>query len=208
LLGAFLVLTACSNALRWTPDYHTVRAGETLYSIALRYDLDHRRLATWNGLGNGTYIRQGQKLRLSPPPRRSASPAVRKPAPQTFPAPRWYWPTSGRIAESFGAGPRTESGVRIAGREGQAIYAVAEGEVVYAGGGLPSYGQMLIIEHNDTWLSAYGFNRRLRVKEGDRVKAEQHVADMGKTPAGAVHLHFEIRRNGKPVDPVRYLPKR
>ncbi|MBT8422937.1 MAG: peptidoglycan DD-metalloendopeptidase family protein [Gammaproteobacteria bacterium] len=208
MLGAALVLTACMNAVRWTPDTHTVRSGETLYSIAVRYDLDHRQLAVWNGLGNGTYIRQGQKLRLSPPPRGSGQPVVRKPAPQTFPAPRWHWPTAGRVAESFGASARTESGIRIAGREGQGIYAVADGEVVYAGDGLPSYGQMLIIEHNETWLSAYGFNRKLRVREGDRVKAQQHIADMGTTSAGAVQLHFEVRRNGQPVDPVRYLPKR
>lgn len=208
LLGTVLVLTACSSALRWSPDYHTVRAGETLYSIAVRYDLDHRRLAAWNRLGNGTYIREGQKLRLTPPPRGSGPVATRKPAPQTLPAPKWEWPTAGRISEAYGASARTESGIRIGGREGQAVYAVAAGEVVYAGDGLPSYGQMLIIEHNDTWLSAYAFNSRLRVKEGDRVAARQRIADMGKTAAGAVQLHFEIRRNGQPVDPVRYLPPR
>ena len=208
MLGAVLVLTACTNALRWTPDYHTVRAGETLYSIALRYDLDHRQLASWNRLGSGTYIRQGQKLRLSPPPRGSGTTVASKPAPKTYPAPGWAWPTSGRVAEAYGASARTESGIRIAGKTGQAVYAVAAGEVVYAGDGLPSYGQMLIIEHNDTWLSAYGFNSKLRVKEGDRVKARARVADMGTTPAGAAQLHFEIRRNGQPVDPLRYLPQR
>lgn len=209
LCALLLTLAACSNALRWTPDYHTVRAGETLYSIAVRYDLDYRKLAAWNRLGSGSYIRQGQKLRLKPPPAGSAPVAAGKPAapPTTHPAPRWYWPTAGRVAAGFGATARTKSGIRIAGNAGQKVTAVAAGEVVYAGDGLPSYGNLLIIEHNETWLSAYGFNSRLRVREGDKVSARQHIADMGTTPAGSAELHFEIRRNGQPVDPLRYLPK-
>jgi len=203
------VLAGCSSALRWTPEYHTVGAGETLYSIAVRYDLDHRQLAAWNQLGNGTYIRQGQKLRLKPPPQGAAGSSVTKvPPPKSLPAPIWQWPTAGRIASAYGSSAATQSGVRIAGSAKQPIYAVAAGEVVYAGDGLPTYGQLLIIEHNETWISAYGFNSRLRVKEGDAVKQRQHIADMGETRAGDVQLHFEIRRNGQPVDPLRYLPKR
>jgi len=210
-----LTLSACGKALRWTPDYHTVRAGETLYSIAMEYDLDHRQLASWNQLGSGTYIRQGQKLRLKPPAGSVArssgggSSAARKtPPPKLYPAPRWQWPVTGRVAEAYGASAKTSSGIRIAGSNGQAVYSAAGGEVVYAGNGLPSYGNLVIIEHNETWLTAYGFNSRLRVREGDKVTARQHIADMGKTRAGAEQLHFEIRRNGQPVDPIRYLPKR
>lgn len=202
-----LWLSGCANPLRWTPDTHTVRSGETLYSIAVRYDLNYRDLAAWNRLGSGTYIREGQKLRLTPPP--AGSRAARKPAPAPAqPAPAWSWPTTGRVAHAFGASAKTESGIRIAGQQGQAVVAVAAGEVVYAGDGLPTYGQLIIIEHNSTWLTAYGFNSKLRVREGERVNARQRIADMGRTRSGESQLHFEIRRNGDPVDPLRYLPRR
>lgn len=206
-----LAVAGCSNALRWVPDYHTVRAGETLYSIAMRYDLDHRQLAAWNNLGDGTYIRNGQKLSLKGPVQgQAARPSTAKPvaAAKEWPAPKWRWPTVGNVAVGFGASPKTESGIRIAGSPAQPIVAAADGEVVYAGAGLPTYGQLLIIKHNDTWLSAYGFNSRLRVAEGALVKSGQHIADMGQTRAGFNRLHFEIRRNGQPVNPQRYLPPR
>jgi len=204
-----LLLVSCSSALRWTPDYHTVRAGETLYSIAMSYDIDPRKLASWNSLGDGTYIRKGQKLRLKPHSGGKTVQSTRPPVPvaRIEAAPRWSWPTKGKVAVNFGASPKTKSGIRIAGNKGQPVKAVAAGEVVYAGGGLPSYGQLLIIKHNETWLSAYGFNSRLRVKEGAKVSARQHIADMGQTRAGVSQLHFEIRRGGQPVDPTRYLPK-
>ena len=86
--------------------------------------------------------------------------------------------------------------------------AEAKGEVVYAGSGLKSYGQLVIVKHNDTWLTAYGFNSLLMVREGDRVGARQQIAEMGRNSRGRQLLHFEIRRNGKPVDPLGYLPKR
>ncbi len=213
--GALLLavwLAACSNALRWTPEYHTVRAGETLYAIAMRYDIDYRQLAAWNGLGDGTFIRKGQRLYLKGPApgvdKKGASTAAARPAPKLLPAPAWRWPTAGPVVEAYGSSPQTESGIRISGTEGQPVLAVAAGEVVYAGGGLPSYGQLVIIKHNETWLSAYGFNSLLRVREGSRVKAGQEIAAMGRTRAGKAQLHFEIRRNGQPVDPARYLPAR
>ncbi len=151
-----VVLTACSNALRWTPDYHTVQTGETLYAIAMRYDIDHRRLAAWNGLGDGTFIRKGQRIYLKGPAPGGGRTAAAPPAAPLLPAPAWQWPTAGAVAETYGATPQSQSGIRIAGREGQPVYAVAGGEVVYAGGGLPTYGQLVIIKHNETWLSAYG----------------------------------------------------
>lgn len=202
-----LGLGACGKALRWTPESHTVRSGETLYSIAVQYDLDYRQLARWNRLGDGGYIRKGQKLRLRPPTGGAPSAAVRKPAP-SVPAPTWGWPTRGRVAMAYGAGPKTQSGIRIAGTQGQPVVAVASGEVVYAGDGLPTYGLLVIIKHNATWLSAYGYNAKLQVKEGDRVKAGQTIAGMGADRTGNPQLHFEIRRNGQPVDPIRLLPRR
>jgi lipoprotein NlpD len=108
----------------------------------------------------------------------------------------------------YGESPKTESGIRIAGQDGQNVFAVAAGEIVYAGSGLASYGQLLIIKHNQTWLSAYGFNSRLLVAEGQKVSAGQNIALMGRDAAGKAVLHFEIRRNGQPVDPLKYLPKR
>lgn len=202
------LLTGCEGMLRWSRDYHTVRAGETLYSIAIRYDLDQRDLIRWNDLGDGTYVREGQKLRLQPPPggaRQQAGHVARMPV---LPAPGWRWPAPGKVALAFGASLKTGSGIRIAGSQGEAVVAAAAGEVVYAGGGLEHYGQLLIIKHNDSWLSAYGLNRALLVGEGDRVRQGQVVARMGRESRGSPQLHFEIRRNGRPVDPLRYLPRR
>ncbi|MGI9290759.1 MAG: peptidoglycan DD-metalloendopeptidase family protein [Gammaproteobacteria bacterium] len=217
LLLIFVLLGACSNALRWTPDYHTVRSGETLYTIALSYNLDTRDLANWNGLGDGTYIRTGQKLRLTPGDSSQQS-ATRKNAGSgkrvtvskqpVLPAPAWRWPAAGKVLYRFGYSVKSQSGIRIGGDEGEAVRSTSAGEVVYAGSGLKSYGQLIIVKHNDTWLSAYGFNKALLVKEGTRVSAGQKIATMGKTTDGKVMLHFEIRKNGQPVDPQRYLPKR
>jgi lipoprotein NlpD len=216
-----LILTACSNALRWQPDSHTVRSdshtvrsGETLYSIAMQHDLDQRQLAGWNNLGSGAYIREGQRLRLKPPSgytsaqRNTAGtkPAVSSAA--VLPAPSWLWPAKGAVLLRYGASSKTKSGIRIGGAKGQAVKATAAGDVVYAGTGLRSYGQLLILKHNETWLSAYGFNSKLLVSEGAKVQAGQTIAEMGSDSAGKTLLHFEIRRNGQPVDPLRYLPAR
>jgi len=206
-----VLLVSCSNtALRWTPEYHTVKAGETLYSIAESYNLDYRQLASLNGIDNSSMIREGQRLRLKGSVASSGSSSRKSSAPAepVLPAPSWGWPTKGSVYLRFGASPKTESGIRIAGKTGQDVNAVAAGEVVYAGSGLASYGQLLIIEHNQTWLSAYGFNSTLLVEEGRKVKSGQTVALMGKDAAGKAVLHFEIRKNGQPVDPLRYLPGR
>lgn len=209
LLLCALTLAACSNALNWTPEQHTVQGGETLYSIAHRYRLDYRDLANWNGLGDGSRIREGQQLRLSPPS--AGTKASRAPAPRkvsTAPAPTWKWPTSAKVYLKFGESRKTESGVRFSGKSGQRVVASAAGEVVYSGDGLNSYGQLLIIKHSQTWLSAYGFNSKLLVREGQRVAANQHIANMGQDSSGRPVLHFEIRRDGIPVDPLRRLPPR
>jgi lipoprotein NlpD len=210
LIVSALLLAGCSaNSLRWTPDYHTVRSGETLYSIAHSYNLDHRQLAQWNYLGNGSVIRVGQRLRLKPPSGSSSkNTAAKSPSQPTVPAPTWRWPTSGKVYLRYGASQKTESGIRITGSKGQVITATAAGEVVYAGSGLASYGNLLIIKHNETWLSAYGFNAVLLVREGQKVISGQSIARMGQDTAGRPVLHFEIRRDGQPVDPERYLPAR
>lgn len=119
----------------------------------------------------------------------------------------WVWPTEGKILRNFtdsGSG----KGLDIIGIRGQAVRAAANGRVVYHGSGLRGYGQLIIIKHNDEFLSAYAHNERIYIKEGDSVKRGAKIAAMGDSGADRVKLHFEVRRNGKPVDPLKYLPKK
>ena len=121
---------------------------------------------------------------------------------------KWLWPADGTLVSVFSSNTSLNKGVDIAGKLGQPIVATADGSVVYAGSGLRGYGELVIIKHNDTFISAYGHNRRLLVNEGQAVKAGQQIAEMGSTGTEQVKVHFEIRRQGKPVDPLQYLPKR
>jgi lipoprotein NlpD len=118
---------------------------------------------------------------------------------------KWRWPVKGRVIGSFGkAGGK---GIDIAGSRGRPIEATAPGTVVYSGSGLRGYGQLIIIKHNKRYLSAYAHNDRLHVKEGDAVQGGQRIAEMGDSGTKSVRLHFEIRRDGKPVDPAQFLPR-
>ena len=213
-------VAACGSQSTWRddPQTHIVRKGETLFSIAWRYGKSSKDLARWNRLGDGSLIYPGQVLKLKGPavsgrstkptstaPRRASKPLPSIPA---QPAPQWAWPTKGRINVNFGAKPGTGTGVLIDGKDGQPIYAAASGRVVYAGSGLIGYGQLIILKHNDTYLSAYGYNASLLVKENDQIKKGQKIATMGEGPERKPRLHFEIRRNGKPVDPRQYLSAR
>jgi lipoprotein NlpD len=117
----------------------------------------------------------------------------------------WLWPTKGEIIRHF-TGKNANNGMDISGQKGSPIGATADGVVVYAGSGLRGYGHLLIIQHNDVFLSAYGHNRSLLVVEGETVKAGQTIAEMGDTDAESPRLHFQIRRDGKPVNPLDYLP--
>ncbi len=197
------------------PDTHIVRRGETLFSIAWRYGKDPADVARWNQLGDGSLIHPGDVIRLSPSsgstrPASSSNRPAPKPLPKvpTQPPPPWTWPTSGKISVEFGGKPGTGTGVLINGKAGQAIAAAASGRVVYAGSGLIGYGQLIILKHNDTYLSAYGYNASLLVKEGETIRKGQRIATMGEGPERKARLHFEIRRNGKPVNPRQYLPAR
>ena len=120
----------------------------------------------------------------------------------------WDWPLSGTLLQTFDADDRTRPGIRLGGRAGELVLASADGQVVYSGDGLKSYGNLIIVKHNDHYLSAYGFNRRLLVREGARVERGQPVAEIGQGAEGAYLLHFEIRREGAAVDPLLYLPPR
>ncbi|MDH0729610.1 peptidoglycan DD-metalloendopeptidase family protein [Pseudomonas sichuanensis] len=120
----------------------------------------------------------------------------------------WTWPANGVLIGKFASNGSLNKGVDIAGDLGQPVFAAADGAVVYAGSGLRGYGELIIIKHSDTYVSAYGHNRRLLVREGQQVKAGQTIAEMGSTGTDRVKLHFEIRRQGKPVDPLQFLPRR
>ena len=219
-LFLLLFIAACGTHSSWrdNPQTHIVRKGETLFSIAWRYGKSTQDIARWNRLGDGSLIYPGQVLKLtgaatssrrsSPSataPRRESRPL---PSIPSQPSPKWAWPTNGRINVNFGAKPGTGTGVLINGKAGQPIYAAASGRVVYAGSGLIGYGQLIILKHNDTYLSAYGYNASLLVKEGDQIRKGQKIATMGEGPERKPRLHFEIRRNGKPVNPRQYLSAR
>jgi lipoprotein NlpD len=218
-------IAGCASALSWDPGSYTVQPGDTLYEIAFRYGLDYRDLAAWNGLGDGAFIRPGQTLRLDGPPGQavaraptasSSGPSSRPPQRSTTggsaaparPPEGWRWPTTGRVVSAFGRNPKNPNGLQIRGESGQAIHAAAGGEVVYSGSGLIGYGQLIIVKHSEAYLSAYGHNRDIKVREGQRVTAGQVIASMGEGPGKTPLLHFEIRRNGKPVDPILFLPAR
>lgn len=138
----------------------------------------------------------------------SAPTIVRGGAERTVEGVRWRWPADGRVINGFLANEPTRQGIDIMGTEGQPVLAAAAGEVVYSGSGLIGYGELIIIKHTDSLLSAYGHNRRRMVNEGARVSAGQVIAEMGRSGGSVPMLHFEIRRNGRPVDPRGFLPPR
>lgn len=203
------------------PAVYRVRAGDTLHAIAWRYHLDYRDIVRWNRLKNPNLILVGQKLRLIPPATGASGTAKKKTAktkPTTTPKVkprtpaaaikpvRWQWPSTGRTTRRQAASGSL--GIEIRGRQGQAVVAAAAGAVVYSGSGLRGYGELIIVKHNEVYLSAYAHSEKRLVSEGQRVKAGQKIATMGKSEAREVMLHFEIRKNGKTVDPFAYLPKR
>lgn len=202
---ASAALAACGPAVQFDsappPGVYVVREGDTLFNIAWRYRLDHRDLSRWNGISNPNRIYPGQRLRLTPPrgsaPRRTAStrPAPRS-TPQPAPAPKlpppaWRWPADGTVVSRFGDADAIGKGIAISGRDGAAVRAAGAGRVVYTGSGLIGYGELVIIKHNDTYLSAYGYNRSVAVKEGDAVEMGQTIAKMGRGPGDRALLHFE-----------------
>ena len=138
------------------------------------------------------------------PPSQTLSPA-QTPMPNA-PVDRWFWPTEGTVSRAYSA--ERHKGIDLVGERGSPVMATAAGMVVYAGTGVTGYGALLIVKHNDTYLSAYGHNDALLAAEGQQVDAGQVIARMGSTSSDSVKLHFEIRRNGRPVNPTSLLPKR
>ncbi|GHA68961.1 peptidoglycan DD-metalloendopeptidase family protein [Cognatilysobacter bugurensis] len=144
-------------------------------------------------------------------PRDTAAPAPKPAAPAAPPIQSgiaWRWPADGGLLNRFVTGDPTRQGIDIAGAGGAPVRAAADGTVVYSGSGLVGYGELVIIKHTDAWLSAYGHNRKRLVNEGQLVKAGEQIAEMGRSGASRDMLHFEVRYNGKPVDPLTYLPPR
>ncbi len=231
---AVKVMPGAENAGK--PGYYTVLRGDTLTRIALDHGHSWRDLVSWNNLANANLIEVGQVLRVAPPGARveasgvvvqpiggsaEASPPARpvvtpssvSPAPPLPTGPTandeglgFAWPASGSVIGGFDE--TKNKGLDIAGKAGDPVLAAADGQVVYAGAGLRGYGNLIILKHNNTFLTAYAHNQALLVKEDQKVRKGQKIAEMGKTDADRVKLHFEIRRQGKPVDPAKYLPAR
>jgi lipoprotein NlpD len=134
----------------------------------------------------------------------SVAPPVAPPA--AISAAGWRWPAQGALVGRFVAGDPKRQGIDIAGSAGQPVFAAADGVVVYSGAGLVGYGELIIVKHSDEWLSAYAHNRRRLVTEGSAVKGGQQIAELGRSGTSRDMLHFEVRRNGKPVDPLQVLP--
>ena len=205
-----------------------VQRGDPLFRIASSNGISTLDLAMWNDIAPPYVIYPGQRLRLypagaRPPASASTKPAAPRPVGTTPPPPRpapavpatppaspiaWRWPADGAIVGRYAAGEPTRQGIDIAGDSGAPVRAAGDGVVVYSGSGLVGYGELVIIKHSDAWLSAYGHNRTRLVNEGQVVKSGQQIAEMGHTGAARDMLHFEIRYNGKPVDPLEYLPKK
>ncbi len=219
------VMPGAENAGK--PGYYTVQRGDTLTRIALDHGHSWRDLASWNSLPNAHLIEVGQVLRVASPsatvessgvvvqPLGVSAEVATAPKPVAAPTPTpsandeglgFAWPASGSVIGGFDEAKN--KGLDIGGKAGDPVQAAADGQVVYAGAGLRGYGNLIILKHNNTFLTAYAHNQALLVKEDQKVRKGQKIAEMGKTDADRVKLHFEIRRQGKPVDPAKYLPAR
>lgn len=205
LIGA-CCLASCGTFLRWHEDRYVVKEGENLYSIAMKVDVAWTDLAAWNGLGDGELIFPGQTLRLTRPD--SAPPAPPRKRGQIRANRDWIWPVAGPVITKFGDAGRGGKGIDISGNPGDPVFAAAGGKVVYSGSGLVGYGRLVIVKHDEHVLSAYGYNRELLVDEGDQVKTGQRIASVGFGPGRRPMTHFEIRLDGKPVNPLLHLPTR
>jgi len=248
LFLSFLIESCASNvtpviASRESPpsqriNVHEVQSGETLYSIAWRYEADYRDMERINGLSEPYELRLGQRLKIyddgQPAPNSNSAPVVdRSPVVRTVPVDPeptvqtsssssnrpvvqtsvtdeidgWRWPTNGRITSSFGSNSLAK-GIEIDPGAEVNVESTADGKVVYAGTGIRGVGNLIIIKHSDLFLSAYAYNSSLIAKEGETVRAGQHIARSGNDSNGRPRVYFEIRKDGQPVDPITYLPKR
>jgi len=202
-------------------EFYVVKSGDTLYSIALEHGHDYREVAQWNSLDDPTKLRVGQMLRVKPPPERPVQigsapsagriesrplgsseqkPAVREEPKllETQPV-QFLWPVRGRVAAGF-AEPR-QKGIDIEGRVGDPVLAAAAGRVTYVGSGIPGLGKLVVIKHDQGYITVYANNRETLVKEQQAVARGQKIAELGEK------LHFQIRKGAAAVDPLLYLPR-
>jgi lipoprotein NlpD len=213
--------------------FYTVKPGDTLTRIALDSGQSPQDVVRWNHIDNPNRIEVGQVLRVIPPPEgdvvvkpvtkpsittTTAAPAASAPVAAENPASAavrplptdgtisWLWPAGGAVLAGFDE--VKNKGVDIGGAAGDPVLAAADGRVVYVGAGLRGYGNLIILKHDNVYLTAYAHNRTLLVKEDQSVLKGQKIAEMGSSDTDRVKLHFEVRRQGKPVDPVKYLPAR
>lgn len=210
-------------------NFYIVRSDDTIYSIAFAFGLDYRALADANHLSSPYPIYPGQRLRMTHTPavqyhKLATLPLItHRPLarPYIMPMPSflrtqpryqemgwnrgWHWPVQGRLLQTFSRQPDGHSGISIGGHLGDLVRATSSGAVVYSGDGVRGYGNLIIIKHNDSYLSAYAFNQRNLVAVDDRIRAGAVIARMGQNDAGRTLLYFEIRRNGVAVNPLRYL---
>jgi lipoprotein NlpD len=215
-----------NNSEATPPGYYRVKRGDTLARIALDNGQSPRDLAQWNNMPNPNQIEVGDLILVKPPAGSRAavrspvkpaantdtvktdSPKVDASKPDTSkeivaePGIRLSWPAKGKVSDDFS---EKTKGIDIAGKLGDPVTAASDGKVVYAGNSLRGYGNLVIVKHDNTYLTAYAHNRTLLVKEGDTVKKGQKIAEMGDTDTNSVKLHFELRVNGKPVNPTPYL---
>jgi lipoprotein NlpD len=206
--------------------FYTVKRGDTLYSIALEHGADYREVAQWNFLDDPTRIRVGQVLRIKPPedragpqigsakppspiesrPLDSPKPVESKPqSPVEAKAAEFIWPAKGRVLTGF-AEPRSK-GIDIDGKPGDPVVAAAAGRVTYVGSGISGLGKLVVIKHDNGFITVYAHNKEIVVKEQQAVTRGQKIAEIGSTDAERPKLHFQIRKGAAAVDPMLYLPK-
>ncbi len=227
-----------TRAVLPAPTFYTVQSGDTISKIAMRYGLDYQNIARMNQVGSDYVIYVGQRLRLldsgtraqvvpiAPDRPLTAQPlpagSTSSPAPTAYTPPQvvsqpsstaaygtiaWRWPTDNAVTQSFNVSQQIK-GLRFSGNAGDPVRAAAEGTVIYSSNGLPEYGNLVLIQHANGYITAYAHNQRLLVQEKTKVSAGQQVAEMGSSGTNRVMLEFQVRLNGKPMDPSLVLPKR
>jgi len=228
-----------SRAAITPPTFYTVKAGDSLSKIAMRYNLDYRDIARINQIGGDYVINVGQRLRLvgsgsvvnaqpvamgadqplsAQPLSTNTQPNKTSPSTNLVTAPltsqasaaygnAWKWPTDNAVSQNFDPSHQIK-GVRFTGNAGDPIKAAADGTVIYSSNGLSEYGNLILIQHASGYITAYAHNQRLLVQEKTRVTAGQQIAEMGSTGTNRVMLEFQVRLNGKPMNPMLVLPKK